>query len=378
MFTTLGLSAIFLAFITLFVNSNKFEAWLLRGAVLGIVVFMLLLNVSPYYVSVPSGCVGVQTTFGKVMKENSLSDGWYILPAWRDVVKLDLRTQKYSTAITVRSKDQQKVVMKLSVNYAINPERVIDVVEHLIEDGDTTILDEHHPDEYHQSDFGKSVPEEVGKSHGDIINKVLIPMLYEVVNKGVANYGIAQIMGKRATIRDEFLMSLRNEIEQDKYGFLIISDILIDDIDFSDKYEKAIIAKASVVQQIQQTEYDQKAAEASAEKKRQEGIGVKNVEIEKANGIATAKLSEGENTAKSIIAKATAQAEGYEKLAESYTSTILALDVLEKWDGKLPTVSIDVSGGNGSASANPTQSGQQPILILPQPALIDRAPSNYP
>jgi len=352
MFTVIGVSMILLAFMILFIRGSGREVWILRAVVLVFIAWQFLLYACPYFASVPSGSVGVKTVFGKVQKDATLSDGLHFVMPWEKVIQLDLRTQKYSTAIVVRSKDQQKVTMKLSVNYTINPEKVLDVVEQLVEDGDTTVFDEQTPDS-----FGKSIPDELGRAHGDIIKKVLIPMLYEVTNKCVANHGIAQIMGKRAEIRDDFLASLRDLIAKDKYGFLLISDVLIDDIDFSDKYEQAIIAKTSVVQQIQQTEYELQAAEAKAEKLRQEGIGVKNAAIATANGVAAAKRSEGENTAKSTIAKATAQAEGYIKLAESYSPTILALEVLEKWDGKFPTVSIDLSGDGASG---------QPLLLLPQ------------
>jgi regulator of protease activity HflC (stomatin/prohibitin superfamily) len=298
------------------------------------------------FVRVPSGYIGVQIQFGKVLTENMLPAGFHIVPPWRHVINLDLRVQKYSTEITVRTKDQQKVALKLSVNYAINHEKVANVVEELIDVDFAAEAFEYNPQ------FNHTIVDDLGKSHNDIIKKVLVPMLYEVTNKNVASYGIAKIMEMRDKIRDEFVESLTNEIEEDRNLFLLISDVLIDDIDFSDKYDAAIKDKANVVQKIQQTEYELEAAEAQAERKRQEGIGIKNAALQQAKGNAAAKLSEGENKAKSILVQAEAQAEGYRKLAESYTSGILALEVLNNWDGVMPAVSI--------------QSGQQPLLVLPQ------------
>lgn len=119
------------------------------------------------------------------------------------------------------------------------------------------------------------------------------------------------------TVKEQIQKSLNT-----KYGnqVLNIVSVNVGNINFSDAYNKAIEEKAKAKIQAEKAEYEGKEkktkAEAEAEEKR-----IK---------------AQGEADATKI--KAEAEAEANKKISESLTPELLERKKIEKWDGKLPTV----------------------------------------
>lgn len=116
----------------------------------------------------------------------------------------------------------------------------------------------------------------------------------------------------------------------EKYGddAVTIHQVIIGNMDFEDEYNDAIQQK-SIAQQTaarQKIENETAIAKAEADKT----VAIKNAEAK----------------AEKVRIEAEAQADANKKLADSISDTLIDYEKIEKWDGKLPTV----TGGNAIVS----------------------------
>ena len=113
----------------------------------------------------------------------------------------------------------------------------------------------------------------------------------------------------------------------------VYNTIGINDMNFEDAYNEAIQQKSIAQQNADKQKIENEAAIAKAEADKQ--VAITNAEAE---------------AQKTSIA-AEAQAEANRKLAESLSDTLIDYQKVQKWDGKLPTV----SGGNALVSIDPAE-----------------------
>lgn len=120
-----------------------------------------------------------------------------------------------------------------------------------------------------------------------------------------------------------------------KYGddVVFVNKVVINDMNFEDAYNEAIQQKSIAQQNADKQKIENEAAIAKAEADKQ--VAITNAEAE---------------AQKTSIA-AEAQAEANRKLAESLCDTLIEYQKIQKWDGKLPTV----SGGNALVSIDPAE-----------------------
>ena len=120
-----------------------------------------------------------------------------------------------------------------------------------------------------------------------------------------------------------------------KYGedVVFVNKVVINDMNFEDAYNEAIQQKSIAQQNADKQKIENEAAIAKAEADKQ--VAITNAEAE---------------AQKTSIA-AEAQAEANRKLAESLSDTLIDYQKIQKWDGKLPTV----SGGNALVSIDPAE-----------------------
>lgn len=109
--------------------------------------------------------------------------------------------------------------------------------------------------------------------------------------------------------------------------------VVINDMDFEEAYNTAIQQKSIAQQNADKQKIENEAAIAKAEADKQ--VAITNAEAE---------------AQKTSIA-ADAQAEANRKIAESLSEPLIEYQKIQKWDGKLPTV----SGGNALVSIDPAE-----------------------
>lgn len=89
-------------------------------------LFGLVLCIFSCIRTVPTGCTGILTTFGRV-ESQTLDAGMHVVKPWVKVVKMDNRVQKAQVDLSCFSSDIQEVNLTYTVNYQINKQNAQDI-----------------------------------------------------------------------------------------------------------------------------------------------------------------------------------------------------------------------------------------------------------
>lgn len=147
---------------------------------------------------------------------------------------------------------------------------------------------------------------EVGPSYESVI---INPAIQECVKAVTAKYTAEQLITERQQISDQMKELLNDKISS--YGLeLEIFNIIA--FEFTDEYNAAIEAKQTAQQNALKAEQDLQRIKVEAEQ---------------------------------TVAQAQAEAEAYRLKSEQITPQMIAMEYIDKWDGKLPTV----AGGDSSS-----------------------------
>jgi len=239
--------------------------WKVGLIVLGVLVFLLLITGPVAIISPGERGVVVQT--GKVTGQ-VYSEGWYLFNSiTKDVVQFDTRSQINEEEIAAASEDLQDVNMTLVVQYRIDPNKVADIVEN------------------------------IGKQK-DVDEKIVDPAIQEVAKASTSKFPVANVIRERAELKGKIETQLTERLSE--YGVLL-EEVSIKNIAFSEEFTKAIEQKQVAEQGKQQAEYE----------------------------------------AQAVVAKAEGKAKEQALLKENLTAEILQRLYIEKWDGKLPQVVAD-------------------------------------
>ena len=167
----------------------------------------------------------------------------------------------------------------------------------------------------------------------DIKNLVGDELVASAIKSAMAELGPNEVTN-RTKIEPLAQQKLAESLEQ-KYGegVVFVNKVVINDMDFEDAYNDAIQQKSIAQQNADKQKIENEAAIAKAEADKQ--VAITNAEAE---------------AQKTSIA-AEAQAEANRKIAESLSYTLIEYQKVQKWDGKLPTV----SGGNALVSIDPAE-----------------------
>lgn len=134
---------------------------------------------------------------------------------------------------------------------------------------------------------------------------VLEPAIQETVKSVISKYTAEEIITKRAEVADDIQVTLAEKVSN--YGINIIS-VSLKNFDFSLEYNAAIEKKAVAEQNVLTAQQELETTKINAEKKKVE---------------------------------AQAEADANKIKEQTLTDKILMQQFLEKWDGKLPTVTSD-------------------------------------
>ena len=188
-----------------------------RLLVLGTVgVLLFLVGVAGPFVEVPAGYVGVVTNFGQV-QPGTLQPGLHVvMPIVQQVVNVDTRVQPHQfQEIDAASAEYQTVKLTGTMNY--------------------------HVDGQYASDLYQRVGT-------DFASKVIDPAFNDFIKQVVPGYPVDQILAKRDEIRTLAKQQLANNLAQ---YHIIVDDIYIANISFSDSFQQAIEQKQVAQQQVQ-------------------------------------------------------------------------------------------------------------------------------
>lgn len=248
---------------------------ILVGIALALVIGLIILFASTSIV--PTGHIGVVTLYSKVQDKYLDAGFHWVKPFVEDVHDVDIRTQKYANTVEGSAKDLQIVNITMSINYQIKPEKVTELY---------------------------------AKVGADYSNIILNPALQSSLKASMAQFTAEEMITKRAEVSNTITKELNESLD----NYFLISAVNLENIDFTDEYNKAIEAKTT----------NQQKAEAEKAK-----LEITKVQNEQKINTAEAEAKVRELQSKSVTDKSLEQL----KLE-------IQRELIQKWNGQFPTTML--------------------------------------
>ena len=242
--------------------------------IVGLSLILLLIVLLGSWFTVGAGEIGVVTRFGEVQRvaESGFN---FKFPLIDSVTMMETRIQKEEVNSSAVTKDLQDVDAALALNYSIDKETALKLYK------------------------------EVGVNYKD---NIINPVLHESFKAGTAQYTAEGLITNRSKAKEKILEVVKNRLEG--YG-IVIADLNITNLNFSDAFNSAIEEKAVAQQQVEKAKQDLERVKVEAEQK---------------------------------IVKAKADAESQKLQQQTLTDLMIKKMFIEKWDGKLPTTNAGDAG----------------------------------
>lgn len=269
-------------------------------AVLVVLFTVDLINPSyGFFAKVNAGYAGVVDYFGDV-RDEPLKPGFHVTRYFEHVHPVSIRTEKKTYEVVAFSSDIQQVMMIVSINMNVSEESA------------------------------GVLYKKVGMNY----QRTLIePKIQENSKVVVSGYTAEKLIEKRELLSGQILEKMQNDISP--YG-INVTDVAIENIDFTDAFEAAVEAKQVATQEKQRakTQEEQKTMEAQQTAER---MRIK-VEAE-----ANTKRVEAEAEAYAIQIKAEAEANANKQVSESLTRDLIDYVQANRWNGELPSTYLGES-----------------------------------
>lgn len=255
------------------------------GVPMGILGVLLIVGGALWgmVVQVPAGYRGILLRFGAV--QSTLGEGVHVvIPGVNTVEMVEVRTQKEESKATAASRDLQTVSTSLALNYRVDPDRVGQLFQ------------------------------QVGTQYKA---RIIDPAVQEALKVVTSKYTAEDLIRQRSKVKSE----VENDLMARLRAYNIIVDpngLSITNFDFSPEFNRAIEAKQVAQQEAEKQKYV-----------------LQQAELERQTQVARAKGA-------SEAAKLNAEA-----LKVQGGSLVIAREWIEKWDGRLPSVSASGGGAGG-------------------------------
>lgn len=238
--------------------------------------------------TVDAGHVGVPTYFGKVGNE-AMDEGLHgINPFTTTVYHVDVRIQKLTINASATSSDLQTVTSTVALNYRVNADEAL------------------------------ALYQDIGMSYEDT---VITPYLQEAIKTVTAQYTAEQLISSRPQVKEKILEIITKGLVK---SHVIVTDLSVENFEFSEAYAEAIERKQVAEQAAKQARND-----------------LDRITVE-----AKQKEAAAQGEAAAMLAKAEAEAEALRLQRTVLTPELLQLRWIEKWDGRVPTVQSGKADSN--------------------------------
>ena len=268
----------------------KLEKLIAIGVAAALIVVLLFSAVT----FIPTGYTGVKVALGQISETPVMSGPAFKIPFIQSIKKVNNKLQDTTIKdkIWAETKERTAVYFEgVTVSFQITPEMSAWLYANVAD-------------------------------HDNLINLGLVSSAVKTVAKQSPVVDVTD----RAKVEPEIAIALQHSVNG-KYGegVLIITKVVVANIDYEEDYQAAVAAKQKAQLQYEKQQIENQKA------------------IEKAEADAKAKIkkAEGEAEAKRIAAEA--EAEANKKIAQSLNDKVLSNKFYEKWDGVLPKVTGDAS-----------------------------------
>ncbi len=249
-----------------------------KWAIIGAIVFFVIVPMFNPVVVIEAGHRGVITTFGKVNQE-VLGEGLHFrMPVMQAVHQINVQIQKGEGDGDSASKDLQSVHTKVAINFHLIAERVAETFQAV---GNLSTV-------------------------GD---RIIVPAVQEAVKATTAKYTAEELISKRSEVRDLISSTLKERMT--RHG-IAIDEVSIVNFAFSPSFNQAIEAKTTAEQLKLKAERD-----------------LQRIEVEAKQKVASAKAE-----AESLALQRQQVTPEMIRLREVENQS----EAIKKWDGHLPNV----------------------------------------
>lgn len=274
------------------------------GILIAFVMAIILILLAFCTKKVPTGYVGIIYSVNKGVCEETLSQGWHIVSVGKKVTT-------YSVGI------EQAYLTKSKENGSSDD----DSFNIPTSDGKTVNVDIEFSYHFDEKNIAKTFTRFKGQNGKDIEKSFIKPKIKAWSSEVSANYSVMAIMGDKRS-------ALNTEVKEYVAKKFVDYGIIIDTVNFTrmstdKKTEQAIQNKVTAQQELETAKIKSETALVEAQQK---------VDVAK-------------KEAETKMIKANAEAKANKVIAESLTSALIADKKIDKWNGKLPTVS-----GNGAST----------------------------
>lgn len=256
-----------------------------------VAVAILTLGISASFGQVPAGYRGVVLRFGAPTGAIK-SEGLYMVTPFINAVEvLSVQVVAFDAVAEAASRDLQDVKAKVTLNYSLDPGKVIDIYRNL------------------------------RREHED---RIIKPAIQEAVKASTARFTAEELITRRPEVRDAISQNLTQRL--DRFG-IRNEAMSITDFAFSKSFNEAIEQKVTATQQVLKAERDLQRVRLEAQQ-----------QIEQARAQAEALRIQKENVTPALVELRRIEAQ---------------LRAIDKWNGQLPQYAtgpvpvLDVFKGTG-------------------------------
>jgi len=274
-------------------------------------VIFVTVTVIDGFAIIDPGQRGVVVRMGRVDTGTSLSEGFHFKLPWLDHIdRINVQIRKYEAAsMDASSKDLQTVTTSCIVNYRVNPLKVANVRQEL--------------------GLGEEVLEVTA----------LQPALSETIKAVTAQYDATALISQRAEVSSSMKDVFQKKLDMLIPNAFVVSEFAITDFTFSRTFTDAIEAKVRANESAKRAENEVRESRAKADQR----------------------IAEARGEAEAVRIRAQAEADAIKLRAAAFRENpeILQLDVVQRWDGKLPLVVGQNGGKDGMMLLGPMLDGSR-------------------
>ena len=222
---------------------------------LGLIAILILLAFTISATTIDVGERGLTLGFGQV--KSTLSQGFHWVNPLYSVSKFNIRNNKYEAVANSASSDLQQAQISVAVNFNIDETKIIDIY--------TT--------------YGEN-----------FMDRIFVQNVQEAVKSVSAKYTASELITKREQVKAD----IKSKMTEMTANVVVITDVAITNVDFSDSFDAAIESKVKADQQALEAEAQLRTSKLQSEAIRVQADAIKNAggeeyvrlkAIEKWNGV---------------------------------------------------------------------------------------------
>jgi regulator of protease activity HflC (stomatin/prohibitin superfamily) len=183
---------------------------------------------------VPSGTVGVVSTFGVVQSPPRQPGLNFLIPLVQTVQEISIQTKAIPEEFTVQTRDSQQIKVTATATYAINPPNAPAIVAN------------------------------IGRTEDAVRNVVIQPVLISSVKRVVTAYAMQEVIENQARISGEIREDIIKEL--DKQGYVNFRDFAVTGFVLDIEVQKSIEQKQIAIQERQRKLTELETAQIEAQR----------------------------------------------------------------------------------------------------------------